>query len=392
MIVRRSASGCFLTRRFLFVLFVFLPGFLFGNVTSSRLGSYTAPSPCKWKIPMTNIRSCRSSTTLLLSHRHRHQPQQQVLKRNFPRGGSKGSKREAATVQSTSISTSGPMTLNIPQRLLAGGTSRGVAQFLLYPMDALRTLSQTRDGRTLADVGANALVRGCATTSSFAMLIGSIQFAIFGATRDTVGPVVASALGAAGSCLVSIPQEVIKQRLVTGVYSSFRNAVATIWTTEGITGFYSGWQPTVTRNVPFVVITFTSMDLLKRYRLKYKTKQQQQEDKGNGSTLKAPTLSVQDNLLIGIGSSLIGATCTHPADVIKTRMMTQAASKAIPYSSTIDCIQTILKTEGISPFYSGFLQRSLYMGPLWSIQFALNGKLTDTLKDRNSRKAPASSL
>jgi len=375
--VGRSASACFLTGRFLFVLFVYLSTFLVGNVACSKL--HMAPSPYKWKIPITaSDRPCRSAATLLLSHRRHHHHHQPL------RGGARGS----TTLQSASTPTSAALTLTIPQRLLAGGASRGVAQFLLYPMDALRTLSQTRDGRTLADVGANALVRGCATTSSFAVLIGSIQFAIFGATRDTVGPVVASALGAAGSCLVSIPQEVIKQRLVTGVYSSFRNAVATIWTTEGIAGFYSGWQPTVTRNVPFVVITFTSMDLLKRYRLDYKRKQQQIDHggDGDGNTRIIPplTLSVQENLLIGIGSSLIGATCTHPVDVIKTRMMTQAASTAIPYSSTIDCVQTILKTEGISPLFSGFLQRSLYMGPLWAIQFAMNGKVTDAIKDRNS--------
>ena len=59
-----------------------------------------------------------------------------------------------------------------------------------------------------------------------------------------------AACGAAGSCLVSVPQEVLKQRLVTGVYSSFREAVRKVWQTEGLLGFYSGWRPTMSRNVP----------------------------------------------------------------------------------------------------------------------------------------------
>ncbi len=71
------------------------------------------------------------------------------------------------------------------------------------------------------------------------------------------------------------------------------------------------------------------------------------------------------------------------ADVIKTRMMTQAASTALPYKSTMDCIQTIWKTEGWKAFYSGFAQRSVYMGPLWAIQFALNGKFQDAFQNRN---------
>jgi hypothetical protein len=46
-------------------------------------------------------------------------------------------------------------------KVLAGGCSRAFAQAVLYPVDALRTLAQTRDGRTLADVGTGALLKGC---------------------------------------------------------------------------------------------------------------------------------------------------------------------------------------------------------------------------------------
>ena len=95
--------------------------------------------------------------------------------------------------------------------VLAGGLSRSLAQALLYPVDALRTLAQTRDGKTLADVGVRSLVRGCAQTSSFALFTGGIQFGIFGAINPRLGPLAASVAGAAGSCLVSVPQEVIKQ-------------------------------------------------------------------------------------------------------------------------------------------------------------------------------------
>lgn len=239
--------------------------------------------------------------------------------------------------------------LSIPQRLAAGGSGRAVAQMVLYPVDALRTLAQTRDHRTLADVGSKALVRGCATTSSFALFIGAIQFGIFGVTRTYIGPLLASALGAAGSCAVSVPQEVIKQRLVTGVYSSFRQACKTIYQQEGIRGFYSAWRPTMIRNVPFVVVTFTANDIIK-HRILSKRGHESKE------------LSVRENLVVGISSALLGAIVTHPADVVKTRMMTQAASAAVPYTSNIDCIQTILKTEGIASFYSGFVQRSVYMG------------------------------
>lgn len=261
------------------------------------------------------------------------------------------------------------------QKVISGGAGRAMAQALLYPVDALRTLAQTRDGRTLADVGVQALSKGCLQTSSVALLQGAIQFGIFGVVNERYGPLVASALGAAGSCIVSVPQEVLKQRLVTGVYSRFREAVTTIYSTEGIRGFYSGWRPTVSRNVPFVVITFTTMHYMEQ---KILAKRKRDGPK---------TLTAKENMLIGIGSALVGVWATQPFDVIKTRMMTQAASKAVPYSSAFECFSMIVRSEGVRKLYNGVAQRSVYQAGLWGITFAVNGILRSRLKEEEKVKA-----
>ena len=149
--------------------------------------------------------------------------------------------------------------LTIPQRLLAGGTGRTVGQLVMYPADALRTLAQTRAGaRSLGELGAQTLISGAATTSLFAYLIGAVQFAIYGTVAPQLGTLAASVCGAIGSCIVSVPQEVVKQRLVTGIYPNFAAAVSHIWRNEGLRGFYTAWLPTVSRNVPFVVTTFVT--------------------------------------------------------------------------------------------------------------------------------------
>lgn len=257
-------------------------------------------------------------------------------------------------------------------KVLAGGCSRALAQALLYPVDALRTLAQTRDGRTLADVGAGALVKGCGQTSSFALFTGAFQFGIYGVVQPKYGPLIASACGAAGSCIVSVPQEVLKQRLVTGVYKNFREAVQKIYRSEGLLGFYSAWKPTVSRNVPFVIATFSSRELLQRKILEFK--ERNEETKGQ---LK---LSPGDNLLIGISSALIAGLATQPIDVIKTRMMTQASSSSAPYKSALDCMSSIIRTESWRKLYSGFGQRAVYMGGLWGITFTLEPVLTSYLK------------
>ena len=257
------------------------------------------------------------------------------------------------------------------QKLLAGGAARSFAQAVLYPVDAMRTLAQTRDGRTLADLGMSTLTKGCLQTSSFALVQGALQFGIFGACRDRgMNPLTSSALGAAGSCLVSVPQEIIKQRLVTGVYKSFRHAVSTIYQQEGIPGFYSNWRPNVMRNVPFVIITFCTMDAIKKRRLVNRDEKE---------------LSMGENVLIGMSSAMLAGFVTHPVDFIKTRMMTQAASTAVPYKSALDCVKTVLRTEGPLQFYSGLKQRSVYMCGLWGITFALNGKFNKLINENNNK-------
>lgn len=260
--------------------------------------------------------------------------------------------------------------LRFSHRVIAGGASRALAQIILYPIDTLRTLAQTRDGKTLADVGMRALVRGCFTTSMFSLFMGSIQFSIFGHCRKHVGPLLASAAGAAASCIVSVPQEVIKQRLVTGIYPTFTHAVISIGRKEGLRGFYSAWKPTMARNVPTMIITFTTMDHLKAFRLKQ-----------NNTT----ELSMWENIAIGVSSAFVSGLATNPIDVIKTRMMTQASSIQKPYSSAMDCGWTILRTEGPWTFYAGFPQRATYMCLFWGMAFTLNAYFQDNLLLRQAK-------
>lgn len=149
---------------------------------------------------------------------------------------------------------------------------------------------------------------------------------------------------------------------MTGVYSNFRNAVRTIYRTEGISGFYSAWKPCLARNVPFVMTTFTTMEILKQQRTKNKN--------------HCDKLNVLENMFIGMTSAVVAGIVTQPIDVVKTRMMTQAASVAVPYSSALECLVAIVKNEGFFTLYSGLRQRSAYMSLLWGMTFALNGQIT----------------
>ena len=197
--------------------------------------------------------------------------------------------------------------LSVFQTLLAGGTARSVSQAVTYPMDALRTISQTRKGaKKLSELGASVLISGCVQTSLFAFPLGAVQFTVFGNAKRVISSIVGSATGGVkgttvaiassacaslASCAVGVPQEVLKQRLVTKIYPNFGVAVSTILAEEGLKGFYSGWAPTVARNLPYVVITFTTFNHWKGKELK----------KTGGGNLDQKT-----SLRFGMGAALLG--------------------------------------------------------------------------------------
>ena len=137
------------------------------------------------------------------------------------------------------------------------------------------------------------------------------QFGIYGLCCNNYGssPLAASVYGAAGSCIFSVPQEVIKQRLITGVYTNFRTAIVQIWKTEGISGYYSGWRPTMSRHVPFVIVTFASRDSLHSGLVRFKTLHRCRRTKNNNhdSSLSLSSTVLED-VGVRIASALIANT------------------------------------------------------------------------------------
>ena len=127
-----------------------------------------------------------------------------------------------------------------------------------------------------------------------------------------------------------------------------------------------------------MVITFTSFAALQQRRLDAAA------TKGEAAR---GALTTAESLCVGIASALIGGLCTQPIDVVKTRMMTQAAAAGVaPYADALDCVRTMLAHEGPAAFFAGLPQRSLYMGPLWALQFGLNAKFTRKLLARKARR------
>ena len=58
-----------------------------------------------------------------------------------------------------------------------------------------------------------------------------------------------------------------------------------------------------------------------------------------------------------------------------------------PYSGVLDCVRTMMATEGPGIFLAGLRPRMAYLGPLWALQFGLNQAATDALQKRKERAA-----
>mmetsp|Transcript_34262 Transcript_34262/g.50853 ORF Transcript_34262/g.50853 Transcript_34262/m.50853 type:complete len:147 (-) Transcript_34262:658-1098(-) len=129
-----------------------------------------------------------------------------------------------------------------------------------------------------------------------------------------------------------------------------------------------------------VMSTFTTREILRRRRLKSSKK------KGEGG---GEEVTILENMAIGMSSALVAGLLTQPVDVVKTRMMTQAASAAVPYTSALDCVSTILRTEGVFTLYAGLRQRATYMCLLWGVTFALNGQIQTKLSSMQRRRRRA---
>ena len=242
-------------------------------------------------------------------------------------------------------------TLSNTDKLVAGGTARAASQLIMYPADALRTLAQTRAGsKTLSELGAKTLVSGCFTTSGFAYFIGALQFGVFGATAAALGPVGASMCGAVASCAVSVPQEVIKQRVQADIYPNALVGVSKCFATDGIAGFYKGYFATVSRDVPWNALSFMFFAQAKKaYKL-----------------FTGRTPEGQENLMLGAAAGMTAAVIMTPIDVVKTRLMTGGASGGI-----VGVMKSIIADEGAATLMKGVLPRVAFLAPLAALTLSL---------------------
>ena len=240
--------------------------------------------------------------------------------------------------------TATPFTL----AMIAGGCAGTTVDVALYPLDALKTRLQSPLGFWGAG-GFSGIYRGVLATALGASPGSAMFFSAYEAMKARFQQMnggkehwlhhsFSASCGEVAACLVRVPTAVVTQRMQVGQYKTFPEAVTKIFAESGVSTFFIGFGTTVAREIPFSFIQFPIYEGLK---------------KAWAFAQSAETTPTQ-GASCGSFAGAIAAAATCPLDVVKTRMMLGAKTKAgEAYVGTVNSLMTIYREEGGMALFSG---------------------------------------
>jgi solute carrier family 25 S-adenosylmethionine transporter 26 len=143
------------------------------------------------------------------------------------------------------------------------------------------------------------------------------------------------------SSLVSVPTEVVKQRMQAGHFSSLREAAHSIMTKEGPKGFYTGYRTMLLREIPFALIQFPLWEGMK-------------QEVGDWQGQPA---SPWQGAVCGSLAGSLSAAVTNPLDMVKTRQMLGQSS-----GSFATTMSQVYSEGGATALFRGVSPRTFWMG------------------------------
>jgi len=100
--------------------------------------------------------------------------------------------------------------------------------------------------------------------------------------------------------------------------------------------------------------------------------------------IRRDQISPQNSILYGAAAGYALWAIIYPIDVIKTRMQTDGFTRETgqKYKSTLDCVKTVWRTEGVSAFTRGLLPtliRSPFANGATFLGFEMAARVLDKL-------------
>ncbi|CEM38396.1 unnamed protein product [Vitrella brassicaformis CCMP3155] len=255
--------------------------------------------------------------------------------------------------------------------MLAGALSRSVAQTAVHPLIGVKTLLQGRNtwqgwGYFLGHPGI--WWRGAGAQFLISLPHGAMNFAVLGFMKHQMTRLMpikqagfvfdfCSQASATFLCsVISTPQMVLVDRIVTGIYPNLVSGLSKLLRTEGVRGLYTGWFPGMIQKIPSYSLTWVAYQQLRNLH----------------SVIFPRDPSDAENFLIGATAAGIVVAIMIPVDTVKTRLVTQATLGAVqPYKGIIDCFLRVIKEEGVGRLYRALPMRLMSVVPMIGIQFGV---------------------
>ncbi|KAI8052478.1 mitochondrial carrier domain-containing protein [Syncephalis plumigaleata] len=215
---------------------------------------------------------------------------------------------------------------------------------------------------------------------------------------------VAATIGDLTSSIAKVPREVITTRLQAGTATSSRAAIEQVLNTEGVRGLFRGFWSTTLRDVPFMMILFTTYE---NFKLAHQRgwRPLGGHPHENGDVNGVPTLA---STLFGGVSGAIAGFLTTPFDVIKTRVMTEtrtnlgvaSGKQGVVGTSTAsltvrEAARNIIAEARAHPrpgtlalgqvFFTGAIPRSVWWFCICSLFFPVYERTKEILNDKRTR-------
>ena len=172
--------------------------------------------------------------------------------------------------------------------------------------------------------------------------------------------------GNALSSVVLVPKEVIKSRLQAGAPGGAGGVLAATLRTRGLRGLYAGYVPTLLRNAPSNIISFSAYEGLRALALR------RQRHRG-GAAAAAAALPAPVTAAAGALAGSLAAVSTNPLDLVKTRLQTQGlvAPRGVAlYKGVFGTLRAVMATEGVRGLGRGLATRLAYNALFSALGFA----------------------
>eukprot|EP00892_Ulva_mutabilis_P001060 jgi/Ulvmu1/10955/UM007_0134.1 len=231
---------------------------------------------------------------------------------------------------------------------VAGTLARTTAQCIVHPLDTIKTrLQVSRPNnvqlvqwkaaathrrtvislpglhlrcRNLIPFGTRDVYRGLGASFLGTIPVALIYFAAYERTKahletkkwsNWTKHLAAGAVGAVTSACVRVPTDTIRHRVQAYLHPTVIHAVPALARSKGIGGFYSGFLPTIIRDVPEIALQFGMYEALRAAVTWHAARH------GGGDGGKLPTWQ---HLILGGAAGAFATSVTMPIDVIKTHL------------------------------------------------------------------------